>query len=100
MASEFPRHLLEIEGLDRSQIEALLDLAATFKRERAEARGDLPDLLHEKDNIVLMKPRLARDDRRWIGNPFASVVKVVDVDTPRRAATTEWSCNAMPCTCV
>jgi aspartate carbamoyltransferase catalytic subunit len=42
MASEFPRHLLEIEGLDRSQIESLLALAATFKRERAEARKALP----------------------------------------------------------
>jgi aspartate carbamoyltransferase catalytic subunit len=37
--TEFPRHLLELETLTRAQIEALLGLAATFKHERAQARG-------------------------------------------------------------
>ena len=36
---EFPRHLLEIEGLSRAQIEALLEVAAKFKIERAQAKG-------------------------------------------------------------
>ena len=33
---DFPRHLLELEALTRGQIEALLSLAARFKRERAK----------------------------------------------------------------
>src|SRR5206468_8326380 len=36
---DFPRHLLELEALTRGQIEALLSLAARFKRERAKARA-------------------------------------------------------------
>ena len=36
---DFPRHLLELEALTRGQIEALLSLAARFKRERAKARS-------------------------------------------------------------
>ncbi len=36
---DFPRHLLELEGLTRAQIEALLDLAARFKHERAKSRS-------------------------------------------------------------
>jgi aspartate carbamoyltransferase catalytic subunit len=36
---DFPRHLLELETLTRAQIEALLTLAARFKRERARARA-------------------------------------------------------------
>src|SRR5438874_2296336 len=39
MALEFPRHLLELEALTRAQIDALLSLAARFKRERARARA-------------------------------------------------------------
>src|SRR6267154_3958914 len=40
---DFPRHLLELEALTRGQIEALLSLAARFKRERAKARaGESP----------------------------------------------------------
>src|SRR5438874_6859421 len=40
---DFPRHLLELEALTRGQIEALLSLAARFKRERAKARaGEAP----------------------------------------------------------
>ena len=35
---DFPRHLLQIEGLSREQIESLLALAAKFKHERAQAR--------------------------------------------------------------
>ena len=42
MASEFPRHLLELESLTRGQIETLLDLAARFKHERAKARAGEP----------------------------------------------------------
>ena len=43
MALEFPRHLLELEALTRAQIDALLSLAARFKRERARARaGEAP----------------------------------------------------------
>src|SRR6266850_933125 len=36
---DFPKHLLELEALTRGQIEALLSLAARFKRERAKARS-------------------------------------------------------------
>ena len=36
---DFPRHLLEIEGLTRAQIELLLSLAGRFKRERTAARA-------------------------------------------------------------
>ena len=39
MASEFPRHLLDIESLRREQIEEVLALSARFKRERAAARA-------------------------------------------------------------
>src|SRR5712691_6495961 len=39
MASEFPRHLLDIESLRREQIEEVLGLAGRFKRERAAARA-------------------------------------------------------------
>jgi aspartate carbamoyltransferase catalytic subunit len=38
-AVDFPRHLLDIEGLTRAQIEALLTLAGSFKRERAAVRA-------------------------------------------------------------
>ena len=38
MASEFPKHLLGIETMTRAQIDALLLLAAGFKRERREFR--------------------------------------------------------------
>jgi aspartate carbamoyltransferase catalytic subunit len=38
MASDFPRHLLDVESLRRDQIDELLGLAARFKRERAAAR--------------------------------------------------------------
>jgi aspartate carbamoyltransferase catalytic subunit len=39
MASDFPRHLLDVESLRRDQIDELLGLAARFKRERASARA-------------------------------------------------------------
>src|ERR1041384_7319740 len=39
MASDFPRHLLDLESLTRPQIEALLTLASRFKHERAAARS-------------------------------------------------------------
>jgi aspartate carbamoyltransferase catalytic subunit len=39
MASDFPRHLLELESLTRPHIEALLTLASRFKHERAAARS-------------------------------------------------------------
>jgi aspartate carbamoyltransferase catalytic subunit len=39
---DFPRHLLELETLTRAQIEALLGLAASFKRERAKGRSGEP----------------------------------------------------------
>jgi aspartate carbamoyltransferase catalytic subunit len=39
MASEFPRHLLDVETLRRDQIDELLGLAARFKRERASSRA-------------------------------------------------------------
>jgi len=60
MASEidFPRHLLELETLTRTQIEALLNLAGRFKRERAKARAgeaqaDRRGLLRGKNVITL-----------------------------------------------
>ncbi len=52
---EFPRHLLELETLTRGQIEALLGLAATFKRERAKARGE--PLVPAKDRRGLLLGR-------------------------------------------
>ena len=39
MIAPFPRHLLDLESLTRSQIEAALDLASRFKRERASTRA-------------------------------------------------------------
>ena len=39
---DFPRHLLDLETLTRAQIEGLLDLAGTFKRERRKARDGEP----------------------------------------------------------
>jgi len=39
MASDFPRHLLDVESLRRDQIDELLGLSARFKRERASARA-------------------------------------------------------------
>jgi aspartate carbamoyltransferase catalytic subunit len=39
MASDFPRHLLDVESLRRDQIDELLGLAGRFKRERASARA-------------------------------------------------------------
>jgi aspartate carbamoyltransferase catalytic subunit len=58
MPLEFPSHLLELEALTRAQIEALLLLAARFKRERARARaGEAPSdrrgLLRGKNVITL-----------------------------------------------
>jgi aspartate carbamoyltransferase catalytic subunit len=55
---DFPRHLLELEALTRAQIEALLTLAARFKRERARARGgettaDRRGLLRGRNVITL-----------------------------------------------
>jgi aspartate carbamoyltransferase catalytic subunit len=55
---EFPRHLLELETLTRAQIEALLTLAARFKRERARARtgeatADRRGLLRGRNVITL-----------------------------------------------
>jgi aspartate carbamoyltransferase catalytic subunit len=55
---DFPRHLLELETLTRAQIEALLTLAARFKRERARARGgeatsDRRGLLRGRNVITL-----------------------------------------------
>ncbi|HEY6908892.1 MAG TPA: aspartate carbamoyltransferase catalytic subunit [Myxococcales bacterium] len=55
---DFPRHLLELETLTRAQIEALLALAARFKRERARARAgeatpDRRSLLHGRNVITL-----------------------------------------------
>jgi len=58
MAPDFPSHLLELEALTRGQIEALLSLAARFKRERARARaGEAPSdrrgLLRGRNVITL-----------------------------------------------
>ena len=38
---DWPRHLLDVESLSRAQIEALLNLAARYKREREGARKTL-----------------------------------------------------------
>jgi aspartate carbamoyltransferase catalytic subunit len=58
MAVEFPRHLLELEALTKGQIDALLTLAARFKRERARARAgqasaDRRELLRGKNVVTL-----------------------------------------------
>jgi len=58
MASEFPRHLLDIESLRREEIEEVLKLSARFKRERAAARagkGRVPrhDLLPGRTVVTL-----------------------------------------------
>jgi len=55
---EFPRHLLELEALTRTQIEALLTLASRFKHERAAARAgertvDRRGLLHGRAVVTL-----------------------------------------------
>jgi aspartate carbamoyltransferase catalytic subunit len=51
--SDFPRHLLELESLNREQIERLLSLASRFKHERAKTRTGRRDLLKGRTVITL-----------------------------------------------
>src|SRR5690348_14301289 len=53
MSTDFPRHLLELESLTRAQIEALLDLASKFKRERAKTRAQRHELLKGRTVVML-----------------------------------------------
>ena len=50
---DFPRHLLELETLTRPQIEALLDLAARFKHERAKSRAHRHEGLKGRTVVML-----------------------------------------------
>ena len=50
---DFPRHLLELESLTRAQIEALLDVAAKFKRERAKSKAQRREALKGRTVVML-----------------------------------------------